>query len=77
LLTLPANTLLIRPEGPLAAIVGADSKVHLSPLTLGRDFGSTVEVISGVTAQDRVILNPPDAITEGALVRVAERKAKQ
>lgn len=77
LLTLPANTLLIRPEGPLAAIVGADNKVHLSPLNLGRDFGSTVEVISGVTATDRVILNPPDAITEGAVVRVAEQKAKQ
>ena len=70
-LTLPANCLLIRAEGPQAAVVTADNKVKIQPLTLGRDFGSTVEVIAGVTEQDRVILNPPDAIADGADVRIS------
>jgi RND family efflux transporter MFP subunit len=71
-LTLPANCLLIRAEGPRAAVVGADNKVQIRPLTLGRDFGSTVEIIGGVTAEDQVILNPPDAIAEGADVRISD-----
>lgn len=71
-LTLPANCLLIRAEGAQAAVVGADNKVKIHPLTLGRDFGSTVEIISGVTAEDLVILNPPDAIADGADVRVSD-----
>ena len=76
-ITLPANTLLIRPEGPLAAVVGDDDKVRLVPLKLGRDFGSSVEVVGGITPSDRVILNPPDAITDGASVRVVELAAKK
>jgi len=71
-LTLPANCLLIRAEGAQAAVVGADNKVKLQALTLGRDFGSTVEIIAGVTEQDRVILNPPDAIADGADVRISD-----
>jgi RND family efflux transporter MFP subunit len=71
-LTLPANCLLIRAEGPQAAVVGADNKVQLRALTLGRDFGSTVEVLAGVKAEDRVILNPPDSIADGADVRISD-----
>ncbi len=77
LLTLPANCLLIRPEGSMVAVVGADSKVQLCKLTLGRDFGSTVEVISGVKAEDKVVINPFDAITDGAEVRVMETKPEK
>lgn len=72
LLTLPANCLLIRPEGTQAAVVGADHRVLLHALKIGRDFGNSVEVIGGVKADDRVILNPPDAITDGAEVRIAD-----
>jgi hypothetical protein len=71
-LTLPANCLLIRPEGTQTAVVGADNRVQLRVLKIGRDFGNSVEVIDGVKAEDQVILNPPDAITDGAEVRVAE-----
>lgn len=71
-LTLPANCLLIRAEGPQAAVVGQNNHVQLHALKLGRDFGSTVEIIDGIKAEDRVILNPPDAITEGAELRVVE-----
>jgi len=60
----------------MAAVVGSDNKVQLRKLILGRDFGSSVEVISGVKAEDKVVINPFDAITDGAEVRVMEPKTK-
>ena len=74
-LTLPANTLLFRSEGPQVGLVGADGKVELRGVTLGRDFGPTVEVLDGVGPKDRVILNPADSLVNGAVVRVVEGKA--
>jgi RND family efflux transporter MFP subunit len=71
-LTLPANTLLFRAEGPQVGVVGADGKVELRRVTLGRDFGPTVEIVGGVTPTDRVILNPADSLVGGTTVRVAE-----
>jgi len=71
-LTLPSNTLLFRSEGPQVGVVGADGKVELRHIALGRDFGPTIEVLEGVGANDKVILNPPDSLVGGATVRVAE-----
>jgi RND family efflux transporter MFP subunit len=71
-LTLPSNTLLFRSEGPQVGVVGADAKVELRRVTLGRDFGPTIEVLGGVGPTDRVILNPADSLASGAIVRVAE-----
>ncbi len=71
-ITVPANTLLFRSEGPQVAVVGTDGQVKLHPVTLGRDFGRTLEILSGITVHDRVILNPADSLTSGAVVRVAE-----
>jgi RND family efflux transporter MFP subunit len=71
-LTLPSNTLLFRSEGPQVGLVGADGKVELRKVTLGRDFGPTVEILAGVGPADRVILNPFDSLIGGATVRVAE-----
>jgi RND family efflux transporter MFP subunit len=70
-LTLPGNSLLFRAEGPQVAVVGPDGTVTLRSVTLGRDHGKTVEILTGVTATDRVILNPPDALLGGTRVRVA------
>jgi RND family efflux transporter MFP subunit len=70
--TLPANTLLFRSEGPQVGVVGADGKVELRRVALGRDFGPTIEILEGVGATDRVILNPPDSLVGGTTVRVAE-----
>jgi multidrug efflux pump subunit AcrA (membrane-fusion protein) len=53
------------------AVVGADNKVNLRSVTLGRDFGNTVEVLDGLQAGDRVINNPPDSIADGMTVQVA------
>jgi len=69
-LRLPANALLFRAEGLLVAAVGGDYRVHLKPIIEGRDFGSSIEVVHGIDAADDIVVNPPDSIADGALVRV-------
>jgi RND family efflux transporter MFP subunit len=71
-LVVPVNTLLFRPEGTQLAVVGPDQRVALKTVTLGRDFGTDVEVVSGLDAGDKVILNPSDALTAGVQVRVVK-----
>ena len=71
-LTLPSNTLLFRSEGLQVGVVGPDGKVELRNITLGRDFGPTVEILAGVAPSDHVILNPADSLVSGATVRIAE-----
>ena len=71
-LVVPVNTLLFRPEGTQLAVVGPDQKVVLRTVALGRDFGTEVEVVSGLEAADAVILNPSDALTAGVQVRVVK-----
>jgi RND family efflux transporter MFP subunit len=73
-LRLPAEALIFRTEGTLAAVVGDDHKVHMHKLTLGRDYGPEVEVTSGLQAGDMVVLNPTDAIRDGAVVTPKEIK---
>jgi len=70
-LTLPANTLLFRSEGPQVGVVRANGIVELRSVAVGRDFGPTIEILDGVTASDRVILNPSDSLVSGTTVRVA------
>ena len=69
--SLPVNTLLFRPQGVQVATVGSNGAVALKTITIGRDFGSRVEVASGLAGDEAVILNPTDAIAEGTKVRVA------
>ena len=70
----PSNALLFRGDGLHVATVDAQSQVHLNTVAIGRDYGAEVEILSGVSAQDRIILNPPDSILAGATVKVrAER----
>lgn len=71
-LTLPANTLLFRSEGMQVGVVDTGGKVEMRTIRLGRDFGQTVEVVDGIKAGERVIMNPPDALASGMTVRVAE-----
>ena len=72
-LTLPANTLMFRNEGPQVAVV-ANDKVTFKTVSLGRDYGSSVEVKSGVEAGDQIVVNPNDALSEGAMVRTVPAK---
>ncbi|MCX5817492.1 MAG: efflux RND transporter periplasmic adaptor subunit [Proteobacteria bacterium] len=76
-LTLPANTVLFRPEGPQVGIVQPDGKVELRTVKLGRDFGQTIEILTGVSPKDRVIVNPSDSLATGALVSVAQADKKE
>jgi RND family efflux transporter MFP subunit len=68
-LTVPANTLLFRSEGLRVGVV-KDGKTVLTPITVGRDFGTKVEVLSGVQATDSVILDPSDSLVDGLSVRI-------
>jgi RND family efflux transporter MFP subunit len=72
LLSVPVNTLLFRPDGVQVAVVDGTGKAQLRQVTLGRDFGTTVEVTSGLDVSERVIANPGDAIAAGDPVRVVE-----
>jgi membrane fusion protein (multidrug efflux system) len=71
ILTLPSNTLLFRSEGPQVGVVSPDGRVELHNVMLGRDLGANVEVISGIVASDKVIINPSDSLITGTQVRVA------
>ena len=72
LLSLPSSTLLFRAVGPQVAVVQADNKVEIRSIKLGRDFGKTVEILSGAGPTDRVILNPSDALVSGTVVRIVD-----
>jgi RND family efflux transporter MFP subunit len=73
---LPVNTLIFRSEGMQVAVV-RNGRTVLAPVTIGRDFGTEVEVVAGVDRNDEVIENPSDSLTSGAAVRVAEPPANQ
>jgi len=73
--TLPVNTMLFRQEGARVAVVGSDGEVQLRPITIGRDYGTTLEILGGVNIGDRVIINPADSLEEGQRVNVAPEKA--
>ncbi len=70
-LTLPNNTLLFRAQGLQVGVVKPDNSVELHDIKVGRDFGTTIEIVQGVTPSDKVILNPADSLVTGAVVRVA------
>jgi RND family efflux transporter MFP subunit len=74
-LSIPANTLLFRPEGTRVATVDAEGRVRLRTVNLGRNYGETVEVLDGIAANDRLILNPSDSLAEGDVVAVAKEPA--
>ena len=73
-LIIPANTLLFRSEGLSVGVVRGDH-AELVPITIGRDYGSTVEVINGLKPTDQVIVNPSDSLTTGTPVRLDAPKA--
>ena len=70
----PSNTLLFRSEGLRVALV-RDGRVQLAPVKIGRDYGSTIEVISGLQASDAMVLDPADSLVSGAPVRSGSHPA--
>jgi len=69
--TVPVNAMLFRQEGTRLAVVGTDNRVHLRPITIGRDYGATIEVLGGVDLGERIIINPADSLEDGQTVNVA------
>ena len=72
-LTVPTNVLLFRGEGPRVAAVGADGKVQLRAVKIGRNFGEVVEILEGVAAADKLVLNPPDSLNDGDAVVISQK----
>jgi RND family efflux transporter MFP subunit len=71
-LQVPVNALLFRSEGLRAVTIDEDHKTHLQALTIGRDYGTALEVLQGLKPGDWIVLNPPDSLEEGLQVNVKE-----
>jgi RND family efflux transporter MFP subunit len=71
IVTLPNNTLLFRAQGLQVGVVKSDGTVELRDIKVGRDFGTTIEIVHGVTSSDKVILNPADSLVTGDVVHIA------
>jgi len=70
-LRLPANTVLFRAAGLQVATLDDKKRVKLKSIVQGRDFGNTIEILSGLDPDDAVVVNPPDSLLDGMAVRVA------
>jgi RND family efflux transporter MFP subunit len=73
--TLPVNAMLFRQEGARVAVVGPGNKVELRPITIGRDYGATLEILGGVTVEDRIIINPSDSLEDGQVVHISDENS--
>ena len=71
-LRIPSSALLFDKNGLRVATVGQDNKVVLKHVTIARDFGQTIEIGTGIAADDRIVQSPPDGIADGDVVRIAE-----
>src|SRR5271166_282812 len=69
-LQVPVNALLFRSEGLRAVVIDANHRVHLQALAIGRDYGTSLEVLNGLKSDDWIVLNPPDSIEVGEEVHV-------
>jgi RND family efflux transporter MFP subunit len=75
-LQVPVNALLFRSEGLRAVVVDSNHHIHLQPLTIGRDYGVTLEVLQGLQSTDWIVLNPADSLDDGQQVNVKELAVK-
>jgi RND family efflux transporter MFP subunit len=66
----PVTALMFRDQGMMVATVNSDGKVAMKPIHIGTDFGTSVEVDSGLKSGDKVIDNPPDSLQPGDMVRI-------
>jgi RND family efflux transporter MFP subunit len=74
-LSLPVNALLFRPDGTMVAVVNSDNRIDLKKITIGRDYGNALEVLQGVEATDRIVVNPPDSLEQNEQVNVTAEPA--
>ena len=74
---IPANALQITPQGPRVVVVESDQRIKFVPITLGRDYGTTIEAATGLTGQERVVTNPNDRLRDGQKVRFRKPVAEK
>jgi RND family efflux transporter MFP subunit len=74
---LPTSALIFREHGTEVAALGPDNKALIKPVTLGRNLGTEVEILKGITLTDRVINSPPDYLADGDIVNLAAETARQ
>lgn len=74
-LIVPVNALLFRSEGISAAVV-QNGRIAIVPVSIGRDFGNSLEVVSGLNSNDQIVINPPDSIAAGQQVQIAAAGAQ-
>jgi RND family efflux transporter MFP subunit len=67
---IPANTLVVRAEGPAVVVMEPDHTVHYQKVELGRDYGNSLEVTAGLADSATVVVNPSDDLHDGLTVRV-------
>jgi multidrug efflux pump subunit AcrA (membrane-fusion protein) len=70
--TLPVNATIFKSAGMQVATVKNGKTIALVPITPGRDFGTELEIVAGVKADDSVVINPPDSLTDGETIRVLQ-----
>src|SRR5580698_5614976 len=70
--TVPVNAMLFRAQGPQVAVVGQDGKVQLRSISIGRDYGTTLEILGGVAISDQIVINPADSLEDGQQVNLAQ-----
>ena len=73
---LPVDAVIFNADGLRVAVVDAHDRITMRPVTTGRDFGDSIEIVSGLTGNERVAVNPPDSLTDGQTVRVVEAPAR-
>jgi membrane fusion protein, multidrug efflux system len=76
-LLVPSSSLIFRSEGASLGVVGPDNRVHLKKIKIGRDLGGKLEIVTGISPTDRIVVNPVDSLAEGALVQVQGSKANE
>ncbi len=69
---IPVSALIFRSEGLQIGVVQNDGTAKLVPITLGKDFGNEVEVVTGLNGGEQVIINPPDSIVDGEQVKIVQ-----
>jgi len=76
-LSIPSSALIFNQAGLRVATVGADDKVLFKPVTISRDLGKDIEIATGLNADDRIIIAPPDGLSDGDKVRVVGAGGKK
>jgi RND family efflux transporter MFP subunit len=75
--TVPVNAMLFRAQGPQVAVIGQDGKVQLRSISIGRDYGTTLEILGGVAISDQIVINPADSLEDGQQVNLAQPPPNQ